>query len=316
MTERVRVIASVVVLATRCTGRGGEADRHPSTRSRAGGSTLGVGVGGRARLPQPGRLLVRRHARLDERVAELKRLWVGEPPFEADPVGRRPVAGRRSPILASPSGRRPVPHRWADSVTGFQRGRRGRRDGERSGWLARRAWRDAGRTGRPQGPTAASTCSAGRRCRPRRLRVFAARYLGVFGPGVRETAFPPGPDLETGAALHEVLDSAEAEGLRRADPRARLLVDSTAWSARSPCSPPRLRPAVPSQGRYSSSSVPAASGSRRRARREGRGGGSADQSGPAPASVRRPPSLTGTGRTVGQTRGGPGPPRRRARPRG
>ena len=101
VTERVRVIANVVVLPL-----------HPAAEVAKqavaldqvsnGRFTLGVGGGGREHdYRSLGASFSRRHAHLDEQVAELRRLWAGEPPFEgADPIGPPPVQAGGAPPLA------------------------------------------------------------------------------------------------------------------------------------------------------------------------------------------------------------------------
>src|SRR5581483_9984660 len=105
LTERVRIIATVVVLPM-----------HPSpvvAKQLAtldvlsgGRLTVGVGVGGREhdyRAAHAG--FDRRLARLDEQVGELRRLWRGEPPFEgAEAVGPPPTQAEGPPIWSSSLG--------------------------------------------------------------------------------------------------------------------------------------------------------------------------------------------------------------------
>ena len=105
VTGRVRVIANVVVLPL-----------HPAAEVAKqavaldqvsnGRFTLGVGVGGREHdYRSLGAPFSRRHAHLDEQVAELRRLWAGEPPFDgADPIGPPPVQAGGPPLLAGSLG--------------------------------------------------------------------------------------------------------------------------------------------------------------------------------------------------------------------
>src|SRR5690606_34469294 len=84
---------------------------------------VAVGVGGREHdFRALGREFTRRHARLDENVAELRSLLAGEPPFEgADPVGPLPVQPGGPQILAGAMGPKAMRRasRWADGISGF-----------------------------------------------------------------------------------------------------------------------------------------------------------------------------------------------------
>jgi len=59
------------------------------------------------------------HARMDAQVAEIRRIWAGEPPFAGgDPVGPTPVQAGGPPILAGVMGPRATRRAaaWADGV--------------------------------------------------------------------------------------------------------------------------------------------------------------------------------------------------------
>ncbi|HMQ27050.1 MAG TPA: LLM class flavin-dependent oxidoreductase [Acidimicrobiales bacterium] len=214
VTERVRVIANVVVLPLHPVA---EVAKQVATldQQSQGRVTLGVGVGGREHdyrsLDAP---FARRHARLDEQVAELRRLWAGEPPFEgADPIGPAPLQAGGPPILAGALGPKSMARaaRWADGVTGFSVAGV---VGEMAGTfrLAEQAWQDAGRT---EAPRKVNGCfyllGPDDEAAREELRVFAARYLAVFGREFAE-AMAAETRIWNEAALHEVLDGAEAEG--------------------------------------------------------------------------------------------------------
>ena len=214
VTERVRVIANVVVLplhpAAEVAKQAVSLDQVSNGRF-----TLGVGVGGREHdYRSLGATFARRHARLDEQVAELRRLWAGEPPFEgADPVGPPPVQVGGPPLLAGSLGPKSMARaaRWADGVTGFSVA--GVAD-EMAGTfrLAEQAWTDAGREVAPRkvngcfyllGPDDETARD--------QLRRFAARFLGVFGREFAE-AMAAETRIWSEAALHRLLDEAEAAG--------------------------------------------------------------------------------------------------------
>ena len=125
LTERVRVFVNLVVLPFHAVA---VAAKELATLDVLSGGrvSLGVGIGGREHdYLAAGSPFDHRHQRLDDAVAELRRLWSGEPPFEgADPVGPAPV---------QPGGPRSSPGRW-----------------DRRRWPGRRS----GPTGSPASPSA------------------------------------------------------------------------------------------------------------------------------------------------------------------
>lgn len=214
VTQRVRVIANVVVLPLHPTVEVAKQAVALDQLSN-GRFTLGVGVGGREHdyrcLGAP---FARRHARLDEQVAELRRLWAGEPPFEgADPVGPPPVQAGGPPLLAGSLGPKSMARaaRWADGVTGFSVA--GVADEMAATFrLAEQAWADAGRD---HAPRKVNGCfyllGEDDEAARDELRRFAARYLGVFGREFAE-AMAAETRVWNAAELHRLLDDAEAAG--------------------------------------------------------------------------------------------------------
>src|SRR5262245_61623077 len=150
-TERVRLFANLVVLPAHPVAV--VAKQLATLDQLSGGRlTVGVGVGGRGHdLRAAERPSAGRHATLDAQVAELRRLWAGEPPFpRADPVGPAPVQSPR-PLLAGAVGPKAVARaaRWADGVSGFSISG----DVEemaRHFRLAEAAWAEAGREEAPR----------------------------------------------------------------------------------------------------------------------------------------------------------------------
>ncbi len=184
VTERVRIVATVFV-----------APLHPAAwlaKAAAtldgisgGRFTLGLGVGGREEdyqvLDVP---FTRRHARLDAQVAELRRLWAGEPAVPgAAPVGPLPVQPGGPPLWIAAAGERPLRRaaRWADGLAGFDLGP----DLDATAALfraAERAWREAGRE---RGPVLATSFWYALGPDPRaQLDAYVTRYLRVFGEDV------------------------------------------------------------------------------------------------------------------------------------
>jgi alkanesulfonate monooxygenase SsuD/methylene tetrahydromethanopterin reductase-like flavin-dependent oxidoreductase (luciferase family) len=85
-----------------------------------GRTTITVGVGGRVHdymcmEKEP----IRRHEKMDEQVAQIRRIWAGEAPFEGvEPVGPQLVQPGGPPILAGVMGPKAIKRaaRWADGV--------------------------------------------------------------------------------------------------------------------------------------------------------------------------------------------------------
>jgi alkanesulfonate monooxygenase SsuD/methylene tetrahydromethanopterin reductase-like flavin-dependent oxidoreductase (luciferase family) len=182
LTERVRIAATVFVLPLHPAV--GLAKLAASLDVLSGGRlVLGVGVGGREEdyrvLGVP---FERRHARMDEQVALLRRIWAGEPPLPgAAPVGPAPLQPGGPPLwvgaASEPALRRAA--RWADGVAGFSLGP-DPAELERTFRLAERAFVEAGR---PRPRLVTSFWYALGADGPERLAAYAARYLRVFGPG-------------------------------------------------------------------------------------------------------------------------------------
>lgn len=212
VTERVEVIANIWILPMHPPAL--VAKQVATLDHLAGGRfTLGVGVGGRghdyraAEAPYE-----RRHARLDECVAEVRRLLAGEPPFAgADPVGPPPVRPDGVPVLASPMGPRSMARAaaWADGITGFSVAGKGS-EMRTTNQLADRVFAEADRPP----PRKLSGCFyvVGVDEPRATLRSFAARYLAIFGREFAEAmaaeCWVAGPD-----DIRQVLDDAEAAGV-------------------------------------------------------------------------------------------------------
>jgi alkanesulfonate monooxygenase SsuD/methylene tetrahydromethanopterin reductase-like flavin-dependent oxidoreductase (luciferase family) len=122
LTERVRIIAAIVIVPMHPVPL--LAKQTATLDVLSGGRfSLGVGVGGREHdYRSAGSSFERRHQRLDEAVAELRRLWAGNPPFDgADPIGPPPAQAGGPPILSSSFGPLSLARsaRWADGYAGF-----------------------------------------------------------------------------------------------------------------------------------------------------------------------------------------------------
>lgn len=183
VTERVRIVATCFVLplhtATWLAKQAASLDRLA-----AGRFTMAVGVGGREEdYRVVGAPFERRHARMDEQVAELRRIWSGEPALpDTAPVGPPPHQHGGPPLWIAAAGERPLRRaaRWAEGLAGFSLGPAAD-EMDRAFRSAEQAWRDAGREKPPH--LATSFWYALGDGAASRLGEYAARYLGVFGEG-------------------------------------------------------------------------------------------------------------------------------------
>ncbi len=180
-TERVRIVPTLYVLPMHSAVW---AAKEVATLDVLSGGrvTLGVGVGGREHdYRAVGAPFARRHPRMDEQIALMRRVWAGEPPFEgADPVGPRPLQPGGPPLLAGAMGPKAMARaaRWAEGVYVFSPGG-GREEIARMLGMADSAWRDADRAGPPR-RVAGFWCSLADDAEAR-LRDYAYAYLRVGG---------------------------------------------------------------------------------------------------------------------------------------
>jgi alkanesulfonate monooxygenase SsuD/methylene tetrahydromethanopterin reductase-like flavin-dependent oxidoreductase (luciferase family) len=181
ITERVMIEATVSVLPAHSAVH--VAKQAATIDVLSGGRfVLGVGVGGRdddyRAYDAP---TARKHARLDEQVACVKRVWNGEPPFDgAAPVGPTPVQPGGPMVLSASMGPKSMARaaQWADGLAGFDLAGDATSIGASFAAFTR-AWDDAGRDGEPYrqtsfwfglGPDAGTD-----------VREYAFRYLRIFG---------------------------------------------------------------------------------------------------------------------------------------
>ena len=119
MTERVRIVPTLYVLPMHPAIH---VAKHAATLDLISGgrTSITVGIGGREHdyrcmEKEP----VRRYAKMDEQVAQIRKIWAGEPPFEGtEPVGPRPVQPGGPPILAGVTGPKGIARasKWADGI--------------------------------------------------------------------------------------------------------------------------------------------------------------------------------------------------------
>ncbi|WP_067690403.1 LLM class flavin-dependent oxidoreductase [Nocardia jejuensis] len=212
VTERVQVLANLWVLPQHPTAM--VAQQIGTLDQLANGRLeVGVGVGGREHDYRAlGADFTGRHQQLDDKVAELKSLLAGKPPFEgADPVGPACVQAGGPIILAGAMGPKAMRRaaRWADGVSGFSVSG----DAEeiaKASRLADRCWAEADRTTPPRKVSGCFT-ALGVADAPKVLHSFIARYLGFLGPELAEivaaSARASSPEV-----LADILDGAERAG--------------------------------------------------------------------------------------------------------
>ncbi len=210
LTERVRVLVNVVVLPWHAPAL--IAKQLATIDVLSGGRVeVAVGVGGREQDYRAlGAPFAGRHRRLDEAVAEVRRLWSGGEAADGGVVGPAPVQPGGPRVLASAMGPKSLARaaRWADGVSGFTL-LGDPTEVDRSFRAAEAAWADAGRAERPRLVTG-SFVALGPNARDT-LRSFAAAYLEVFSPELARTLADAMP-LHTPERLRDVLDAVAAAG--------------------------------------------------------------------------------------------------------
>ncbi len=210
LTERVQVLANVVVLPWHPVAM---AAKQLATIDVLSGGRLevAVGVGGRpSDYEALGASFAGRHRRLDEGVAELRRLWSGGPAADGEVVGPPVVRSDGPLLLASAMGPKSLARaaRWADGVSGFTL-LADPTEAIAGFAAAEAAWEAAGRTERPRHVTG-SFVALGADA-PETLRTFAEAYLRVFSPDLAADLAARMP-LHDASALVALLDALDAAG--------------------------------------------------------------------------------------------------------
>lgn len=151
VTERVRIVPSLYVLPMHSAVW---AAKEIATLDVLSGGRLSVtvGVGGREKdYRAVGASFARRHQRMDEQVAEMRRIWAGVPPFEgADPVGPEPLQKGGPPLLIGAMGPKSMRRgaEWAQGLYAFSLNGESHEIASMLG-MADAAWEEAGREDRP-----------------------------------------------------------------------------------------------------------------------------------------------------------------------
>lgn len=212
VTERVPIVPSLYVLPMHSAVWAAKEIATLDVLS-GGRVTVTVGVGGREKdYRAVGAPFARRHARLDEQVAEMRRIWAGEPPFEgADPVGPRPAQPGGPPIWAGAMGPKSIRRaaKWAQGIYAFTL------NGDPAPvkqWIdtARQAWEEAGRSEPPVIVTG-FWCSLAPEDAQAKLESYVYEYLKIANEdvarAVAKTMYMSHPD-----AVRRGLDAIEALG--------------------------------------------------------------------------------------------------------
>ena len=178
-TERVRLASTLTILPMYATAW---AAKSLATLDVVSGGRLDlvVGVGGRRHdYDRAERSFAGRHQRLDDQVAELRRIWAGGD-VDGVSVGPAPVQSGGPPIFASAMGPKSTARaaRWADGNMGFSLAP-DTDDHETSIRTMVDAWAAAGRVERPYVSTS-FWYSLGDGAAAE-LDGYARRYLGIFG---------------------------------------------------------------------------------------------------------------------------------------
>lgn len=218
LTDRVELLTIVTVLPMHATAmlakRAATVDRISDGRL-----TLGVGIGGRPEDYQASeRDMAGRHQRLDDQVAEMRRLWSGEAfrpgqwpvgPAPARPGGPRLLAGAYGPKSLARAAK------WADGFCGgsawadgkLQMMGEGRHQLTVDNWT--NAWEAEGREGKPYlvGQAWYTLADDG----PATMMDFGSRYFST-ADGSQFIFAPEMAPIVSGDRLRKALDDFEAAG--------------------------------------------------------------------------------------------------------
>ena len=187
VTKRVRIVPSLYVLPAHSEVRAAKEIATLDLVSE-GRVTVVVGVGGREMdYKLVGAPFTKRHQRMTEQVATMRRLWRGEPCWEGGPVvGPSPLQSGGPPVLAgvmTPGGIRRVAS-WADGIYGFSL------DGKAAEIQVavddtRKAWQAAGRSQAPHiaGGFWYSLCEQNP---AQKLKEYVYEYMKIAGHDLAE----------------------------------------------------------------------------------------------------------------------------------
>jgi len=212
VTERVRIVPTLYVLPMHSAIK---VAKHAATLDLISGgrTTITVGIGGRVHdymcmEKEP----VRRHARMDEQVAQIRRIWAGEIPFEgAEPVGPRLVQPGGPPILAGVMGPKAIKRaaNWADGVYSWSGNGVAKEMEKQQTWVVS-AWQDAGREEPPE-RVAGFWYSLAPNA-DEKLKDYVYKYIKTIGEGPAR-AMSRSVDRSSPDAVRASLDAFEELGV-------------------------------------------------------------------------------------------------------
>ena len=153
----------------------------------------------------------KRHARMDEQIAAMKKIWQGVPPLEGgDPVGPTPVQAGGPPILAGTMGPKATRRaaEWADGLYMWS-GNGQKQDIANMIKQADGCWEDAGRDTKPTRITGFWASLADNAAE--RLPAYVYDYIKVLSPEFA-AAMSKGMDRCTPDRINASLDAMEELG--------------------------------------------------------------------------------------------------------
>ncbi len=212
VTERVRIVPSLYVLPMHSAVWAAKEIATLDVLS-GGRVTLTVGVGGRPMdYEAVGASFARRHQRMDEQIAVMKRVWRGEPVLEGgDEIGPLPVQAGGPPILAGTMGPKATRRaaEWADGLYMWS-GNGQKAEIERMIEQGDGAWQDAGRE-QKFGRFAGFWCSLADNAQER-TQNYVYEYLKILSPEIGK-AMAKTMDRTTSDKINESLDWMEELGV-------------------------------------------------------------------------------------------------------
>ena len=211
VTERVRIVPSLYVLPMHNAVWAAKEIATLDVMSN-GRVTLCVGVGGRPMdYEAVGAPFEKRHARMDEQIAAMKKIWQGVPPLEGgDPVGPTPVQAGGPPILAGTMGPKATRRaaEWADGLYMWS-GNGQKQEIDKMIKQADGCWEDAGRDTKPTRITGFWASLADNAAE--RLPAYVYDYIKVLSPEFA-AAMSKGMDRCTPDRINASLDAMEELG--------------------------------------------------------------------------------------------------------
>jgi alkanesulfonate monooxygenase SsuD/methylene tetrahydromethanopterin reductase-like flavin-dependent oxidoreductase (luciferase family) len=213
LTDRVRLWSTVIILPAHDAVQAAK-DFASIDQLSGGRLTVGVGVGGREQDYRAiGGDFSNRWQRMDDQVAEMRRIWDQQPPFEgSDPVGPPPVQAGGPPIVAGVMGPKALARaaKWAagvDDPTSIAAVDGSALSARRR--LVEAAWESAGRSEPPH--FSASLWYALGPDSSQQLGDYIFEYMKIFDAGFARQMAEAAP-VHSPTALREAVAAAEEAG--------------------------------------------------------------------------------------------------------